>query len=230
MENVTLHWIGDSTVQMNDIRTYPQCGMGQVLNLYLRPEVKIKNYAKNGRSSKSFWDEGLFRFVEENLTSNDILLIQFGHNDEKRQDPSRYTTLPEFEANLLRYAKIAQQCGARPVLVTPLVRRRFENGILCPTHEGYPKTIRDLAQKEKIPLIDLTASSASRLTELGEENSRTLYMNFEAGRYSSAMAGKSDDTHLRYEGAVQFAGLIAKGFFELGSPYKELLLPDLVDI
>ena len=53
----TIFWAGDSTVQYNDILTFPQTGIGQVMNLFLKPEVRVENHAKNGRSTKSFIDE-----------------------------------------------------------------------------------------------------------------------------------------------------------------------------
>ena len=100
-------WIGDSTVQHNRIDTWPQCGMGQVLELYLRPGIPVHNHARNGRSTKSFRKEGLFAPVEAGLRPGDLLLIQFGHNDEKKEDPSRFTSPETYAANLLAYARTA---------------------------------------------------------------------------------------------------------------------------
>ena len=76
-----IFWIGDSTVQFNNISTWPQCGMGQVLDLYVRPGIAVYDHARNGRSTKSFRDEGLWAPVEAALRPGDLLLMQFGHND-----------------------------------------------------------------------------------------------------------------------------------------------------
>ena len=81
-----IFWIGDSTVQFNNISTWPQCGMGQVLDLYVRPGIAVYDHARNGRSTKSFYDEGLWAPVEAALCPGDLLLMQFGHNDEKSED------------------------------------------------------------------------------------------------------------------------------------------------
>ena len=62
-----IFWIGDSTVQFNNIATWPQCGMGQVLDLYVRPGIAVYDHARNGRSTKSFYDEGLWAPVEAAL-------------------------------------------------------------------------------------------------------------------------------------------------------------------
>ena len=155
-----IFWIGDSTVQFNNISTWPQCGMGQVLDLYVRPGIAVYDHARNGRSTKSFYDEGLWAPVEAALCPGDLLLMQFGHNDEKSEDPTRYAAPDQFAANLLAYAHAAQAKGALPVLITPLVRRRFEGGTLVPTHGAYPDAVRLLAAREDLPLIDLSAASA----------------------------------------------------------------------
>ena len=94
-----IFWIGDSTVQFNNISTWPQCGMGQVLDLYVRPGIAVYDHARNGRSTKSFYDEGLWAPVEAALCPGDLLLMQFGHNDEKSEDPTRYAAPDQFAAD-----------------------------------------------------------------------------------------------------------------------------------
>lgn len=229
---MTIHWIGDSTVQYNDIRTWPQCGMGQALELYLQPGVRVANYARNGRSTKSFRDEGLWQPVPGQLQPGDLLLIQFGHNDEKQEDPSRYTTPEEYAANLLTYAEEASHQGAYPVLLTPLTRRQFEGTHLKTTHGAYPAAVRSAARRTGLPCIDLTDTSRRLVQALGDEKSRALYMVLPAGEYPSAPTGKTDNTHLRYAGAVAFAGLVAAGLWHLGGAYQAvcLPLPELYDL
>lgn len=219
-----IHWIGDSTVHFNRIDTWPQCGMGQVLELYLHPGVTVYDHAVNGRSTKSFWDEGRFEPIRQALKPGDFLFIQFGHNDEKDYDPTRYTTLEEFQSNLLRYARLAQAVGALPVLITPVTRRRFDGKTLIHSHGLYPQAARELAQREDLPLIDLTTASWEDVEHLGDQASRAYYMNFGPGLYPNYPDGDSDDTHLRYEGAVHFAGMVADGLGKLGGPYAQLLL------
>lgn len=219
-----IYWIGDSTVQFNRISTYPQCGMGQVLDLYLRPGITVHDHAVNGCSTKSFWDKGFFEPVRRALSPGDILLIQFGHNDQKPDQPEEYAAPADYQRNLLRYARIARRAGALPVLITPLTRRRFEAGALTRSHGVYPDAVRELAAREKLPLIDLTAASRAEVERLGEEASRAYYMYFGPGLYSNFPDGSDDNTHLRYEGAVRFAGMVADGLRALGEPYEWLVL------
>lgn len=218
-----IFWIGDSTVHFNHVDTWPQRGIGQELEAYLRPGVAVYDYAENGRSTKSFWDQGLFEPVQAALKPGDFLFIQFGHNDEKSEDPARYAAPEDYKANLLRYANIARSAGAQPVLITPLTRRRFEGGILTESHGAYPDAMRALAREENIPLIDLTAASRKLVEELGDEKSKELYMNFPAGLYPGYPEGSDDNTHLRQLGAFRFAGLVAGGLKALGGVYAGLL-------
>ena len=121
-----IFWAADSTVQTNDFTTYPQTGIGQVFPLFVKNEYQIVNHAKNGRSTKSFMDEGRLKAIEEKIGAGDFLFIQFGHNDEKSQDPARYTEpFSTFMENLEIFINVARKHGAYPVLITPLERRCF---------------------------------------------------------------------------------------------------------
>ena len=121
-----IFYAGDSTCAHNDITTYPQAGLGQGLELYVKKEIKIHNHAMNGRSTKSFIDEGRLAVIEQEMSEGDFLLIQFGHNDEKEFDKARYTTpFGTYKEYLKIYIDAARKAGAIPVLITPLERRCF---------------------------------------------------------------------------------------------------------
>ena len=70
-----IYLLGDSTCQTNNEDTYPQTGWGQLLNLFVNENYEVVNLAKNGRSTKSFIDEGLFETCKNNLKENDIVII-----------------------------------------------------------------------------------------------------------------------------------------------------------
>ena len=210
---VTVHYIGDSTVARNNIHSYPQTGMSQGLALFLKEAMQIRSYAKNGRSTKSFLDEGRFEPVMDAMQPGDFLFIQFGHNDEK-DDPARHTD-PDttFRENLLRFIRAARERGAKPVLITPIARRLFdEAGRFRPgSHGAYPDAVRRLAGEEQVALVDLTAATEHFLATLGDEPSKPLFM------------WPKDNTHLKPEGAVKMAGLLAEGLQELGGEYAAIL-------
>lgn len=121
-----IFWAGDSTVKQNDFTSYPQCGIGQGFSLFVKKEIIIVNRAENGRSTKSFIDEGRLEFIKENIRKGDFLFIQFGHNDEKKNDPQRYTDpYSDYMVNLEKFVNAARNKGAWPVFITPLERRCF---------------------------------------------------------------------------------------------------------
>ena len=222
-----IYWAGDSTVQTNDITTYPQTGIGQAFSLYIKEGVTISNHAKNGRSTKSFIDEGRLVPIEEQIGEGDFLFIQFGHNDEKIEDPARYTEpFSSYKENLLTFVNVARKKGAYPVLITPLERRCFgvDGVLMAGAHGEYVKAMKQLAMEEKIPLVDLYSMSRDEMNRAGEEKTKQWFMNLEAGEYENYPDGKVDNTHLKHAGAVNFAGLVAKGLKVLGGIYEGVLL------
>jgi lysophospholipase L1-like esterase len=208
-----IYYIGDSTVQFNKIDTYPQTGMSQVLSLFTAEGVTVHPHGKNGRSTKSFLEEGRFESVRENLSEGDFLLIQFGHNDEKA-DPARYTEpYGSYQENLRFFINEARAAGAYPVLITPIARRLFdETGNFLPgSHGEYPEAVRQVGEQEGVPVADLTALTEAFLAELGDEPSKPLFV------------WPKDNTHLKYDGAVKMAELLCRELKKLGSPYADLL-------
>lgn len=208
-----IFYIGDSTVQFNKIDTYPQTGMSQGLTRYTDKSVTVLSYARNGRSTKSFLDEGRFVPVQAEMGQGDYLLIQFGHNDEKA-DPARHTdAYGSFQDNLRFFIREARKAGAYPVLITPIARRLFtEDGTFRPgSHGDYPDAIRQVGAEEQVPVADLTTLTEAYIAELGDEPSKPLYM------------WPKDNTHLKPEGAVRMAGFLAQELQRLGAPYDGLL-------
>lgn len=221
----TIFWAGDSTVKQNSIATYPQTGLGQVFHRYVKnKQVQIENHAENGRSTKSFLAEGRLEAICKRMTAGDFLFIQFGHNDEKQDDPNRYAD-PEtaYPANLEQFVRAAQGRGAIPVIITPLTRwNRNQPGAKC-RHNEWADSCRRTAQRLGVALIDLTRMSEELVDALGEQARREFYMNLPAGVYPAYPDGLQDGTHLQPLGALTFAGLIARGLYELGGVYAALL-------
>lgn len=222
-----IYYAADSTVQFNSYLTYPQTGISQGLRIYIRDDVEIKSYARNGRSTKSFLEEGRFARIEKEMQEGDFLFIQFGHNDEKKADPNRFTE-PDgaFTDNLKYMIRAAKKAGAYPVVISPIYRRHFgEDGkTLDYVHLNYPEYMEKAAKEENVPYIDLCALSRAYLDEIGDEASLELYMHFGPGLYPNFPEGKEDDTHLRYPGAVKYAGMIAEELKKIGGVYADLVL------
>lgn len=222
-----IFYAGDSTCAQNDITTFPQTGLGQGLELYVKKEIKIYNHAMNGRSTKSFMEEGRLAAIEREISEGDFLFIQFGHNDEKEFDKARYTTpFGTFKENLKTFINAARKVGATPVLVTPLERRCFEDAwkLGKGEHGDYVAGMKEVAAEEQVALIDLNTKSRAKMEDAGAVETTKWFMHLAKGEYPSCPEGKIDNTHLKQDGARVFAGLIAEGLQELGGIYADLLV------
>lgn len=212
-EPITLYIIGNSTAANKQPKAFPETGWGMELQPYFDNNVKVDNRALNGRSTKSFLNEKRWEAILTTLKEGDYVLIEFGHNDEKINKPEIGTSLTEFKINLIKYIQETQAKKANPILLTPIARRNFKNGVLADTHKGYPAIVRKLANSLHIPLIDMERKTAKVLVELGDEPSKKLFNYVNSGNVNYPL-GKKDDTHLSPYGAKIVAGLVAEGVKE----------------
>lgn len=208
-ERVTIFMIGDSTMANKPlVPAQPERGWGQLLPLYFKDSVHVENLAVNGRSSKSFRDEGRWQPVMQTIRPGDYVIIQFGHNDEK-SDARRHTDPSgSFKENLERYVREAREKGGKPILATPVVRRAFTNETgLRDTHGEYPAAVRQVAAAQNVPLLDLERRSAELLGKLGPDRSKKLFMWVEAGEFDSIAKAREDNTHFNAYGACRICDL-----------------------
>ncbi|SHN39561.1 glycosyl hydrolase family 28 protein [Chitinophaga sp. CF418] len=204
--------IGDSTMANKPLEDNPERGWGQLFPLFLQKGVTVKNYAVNGRSTKSFINEHRWDSVLAQLKPGDWLIIQFGHNDAKKDDPNRYAAPDgEYRDNLIRFVKEARAKGANPILITPVQRRKFdEKGTFVDQHGEYPRVVREVAASNKVPLIDLHKSSEALLVQHGVQGSEKLFKTTGPGHYTTLPNGVTDNTHFNTYGATLVAGLVAR--------------------
>lgn len=209
-----LYIIGDSTAANKDPKAFPETGWGMALQSFFKTDVTIDNRALNGRSTKSFRAEKHWDPILVQLNPGDYVFIEFGHNDEKIDKPTVGVSLADFKTNLVNYVKETRSKKALPVLLTPISRRSFKNGVLIDSHGDYPRITRQVADSLGVPLIDMLVKTESLLTRLGEEPSIKLFNYVDSGNVNYPN-GKQDNTHLSPEGAKQVAGLVVKGIKEL---------------
>lgn len=207
---INIFLIGDSTMADKPYQNgNPEKGWGQVFPLYFQEDVKIENHAVNGRSTKSFIDEGRWQAVMDKLQAGDYIFIQFGHNDAKQEDHSRYAEAQtDYRKNLEKFIAEARSKGAIPVVATPIVRRKFEEGKLIETHGEYPAVVREVARQHQVPLIDLQQRTSELLQSFGEERSKLLFLHIQPFEYESLPEGKTDNTHLSAYGAFKVSDLV----------------------
>jgi len=210
-DKLTIWLIGDSTISIKERKNYPETGWGMPFVNFFDSTVVVDNRAKNGRSTRTFLQGGLWKPVVENLKKGDYVLIQFGHNDEVNTKAS-YTTEQEFITNLKLYIRESRSKGALPVLITPAARRSFdENGKVLGTHDVYAALVRKTAAEENTPLIDLDQASQALLQQFGVVGSKYLYNHLAAGEHPNYPDGREDNTHFNEYGARKMAELVLEG-------------------
>jgi lysophospholipase L1-like esterase len=193
--------VGDSTVNAEG-------GWGKGFCAIVTPNVSCVNEALNGRSSKSFIDEGAWKKALDD--HGDYYLIQFGHNDMKGKGPERETD-PEttYAAHIRRYIRDARAIGAVPVVVTSLSRRNFKNGVLVQDLQDYSAAARRVGMEENVTVIDLNAMSVKLLEEMtqtqADEFNATGHEDQRAENKKSAV----DRTHLNAKGQALFGRMVA---------------------
>lgn len=221
-----LHLVGDSTMANKPVDTpNPEHGWGQLLPQFFQDPSMVVNHAVNGRSTKSFLDEGRWQQVVDALQPGDWVIIQFGHNDEKTEDPKRYAA-PHgaYQENLRRFVRDVRAKGANPVLATPTVRRSWDGaGHLCDTHGEYPEAMREVATQEKVPLLELNTLTAALVAGHGVEGSKKLFLWIPAGAYQRKPEGWKDDTHFSAYGAERVAALAVQEMLRLQLPLVQWL-------
>lgn len=158
-----VYLIGDSTIAIKETRAYPETGWGMPFANFFDSTVVVDNRAKNGRSTRTFIEEGLWKPVVDVLQPGDYVFIQFGHNDEVETKKS-FSTKEQFTSNLTRYIAETRSKGATPLLLTPVARRKFDStGKIEGTHNVYSNLVRDVAKGQGVALIDLDAQSQQLL-------------------------------------------------------------------
>jgi DNA sulfur modification protein DndE len=224
---VQVFMIGDSTMADKPLAGNPERGWGQLFPRFFTKEISIRNYAVNGRSTKSFIHEGRWDTVLKYLRPGDYVFIQFGHNDEKINDTNRYAA-PHglYKQNLEKFVRESRAKGAYPILVTPVMRRKFdEQGKFVDQHGDYPDVVREVANALQVPLIDLHHSSQRLIESQGVEGSKKLFLWIDSNHYAANPAGRKDDTHFSEYGAASMASLVCAEMKEKKMPLARYLLP-----
>ena len=210
---ITIFTIGDSTCANKPLDNERlERGWGQALSGFFDSKsVVVDNHALNGRSSLSFRNEGHWQKVYERIRPGDYVFIQFGHNDQKTKADRHTKPGSSYDDQLRQYIRETREKGGFPVLLTSIVRRKFdEQGKLIDTHGDYIQAVRNVAEEMNVPLIDHNQSSAALVEGMGPDASKALFMWVEPGTNAADPKGKQDDTHLRAKGARAMVRLVVE--------------------
>lgn len=222
-----IHLVGDSTMAAKERKApNPEHGWGEWLPRYFREPAIVVNHAANGRSTKSFREEGRWQKVQAELRAGDWVIVQFGHNDAKADDPARFTEpRGEFAANLRRFIAEIRAAGAHPVLATPVARRVWDEQKrnVLNTHGDYVPAAREVAAAENVPLLELFELTRALEEGHGVEGSKRLHLWIGPGIYERKPAGWRDNTHYSAYGADRVAALAVQEIIRLQLPMAQLL-------
>ena len=220
-KKITIWMCGDSTMSIKEKRAYPETGWGMPFAYFWDSTVSVENLAKNGRSTSSFRNEGLWKKVFDGAIEGDYAFIQFGHNDEVPTKKT-YTSEAEFKSNLKQYVSEARSRKSTPILLTPMARRKFDqNGKIEGTHDVYSQLVRDVAKEEKVILFDMDKTTQQLYQQFGVENSKLLFLQLKPGEHPNYPDGKEDNTHFSELGARLIAQLVLAEI--------KALIPDLAN-
>ncbi len=241
----TVYLIGDSTMAnyannydpgKDYMKTrYPVTGWGQVFQQFLVSDslVKVKSIiktnsafvddrARGGRSTRTFFQEGRWRSVYESLKKDDVVIMQFGHNDGAETMTERYVTIEGYKEFLRLFVSQTREKGAVPIILTPVARNYpWKEGKLQNVHGEYDQAPKDVAKELSVMIIDLNRKSMDFFTKKGEGYaSENYFMNVPAGVYEAFPNGQKDNTHFQTKGAIEVARLVFEGMKELNSNFK----------
>lgn len=232
---ITIFMIGDSTMANKPIKNGNlERGWGMALQCYFDEGIIVDNHAVNGRSSKSFIDEGRWKVVVDKIKPGDYVFIQFGHNDEKPKADRHTDPGSTFDDNLRKFIRETREKGGIPVLFNSVVRRNFlksapdndddealrnttgptkiqsneEGDILVDTHGDYVVAPRNVAKEMDVPFVDANKITHDLEQGLGKEKSKKLHMWFLPGEEPSVPKGRQDNTHYNVYGAHVVARLL----------------------
>jgi len=237
---ITIFMIGDSTMANKNINHgNKERGWGMALQCYFNDSIRVDNHAVNGRSSKSFINEGRWDSVLSAIEPGDYVVIQFGHNDEKPKADRHTDPGSTFDYNLRKFIRETRERGGIPILMNCVVRRNFfkqvpkndddeklrlttndnasqkanaqkeEGDTLVDTHGLYIQAPRDVAKEMRCYFVDANKLTHDLEQGMGKDDSKKLHMWFLPGQEPSIPKGRQDNTHYNIYGAHVVAKMLA---------------------
>lgn len=219
---------GDSTMANKKPEKFPETGWGMKIPQFFNENTRFENHAKNGRSTRTFIEEGRWDSLISKLKADDIVFIQFGHNDQSKHKVDRYTSPKDYYRNLCRFVDDVHVKEAIPILFTPVMRRRFnKNSVFYDVHGEYPDLVRAVAEEKGVALIDMHKLSEKLLVDYGEQESKKIFLQGAPGELKNYPNGIEDNTHFNERGATETAMLVVRAIKESGISLKKRIKKDV---
>ena len=222
----TVFLCGNSTVV--DQEDEPWASWGQMITRWFGPQVAIANFAESGLSCTTFLAQLRLDKILSKLKKDDYVIVEFGHNDEKEKkagDGAWYS----YSRNLKIFVDRVRAAGGHIIFCTPTARRFFKDGHIENTHGDYPAAMKMVAEREQVPVIDLTQMSTVFYETLGEEGSKRALVHYPANTFANQEKPLADNTHFNPYGAWEIAKMVVMGLKQIQSPLANCLRADWQD-
>ena len=221
----TIYLCGNSTVV--DQNSEPWASWGQMITRWFGPEVAISNHAESGLTARTFIGSGRLDKILTTLKAGDYVFVEFGHNDEKEKRPGDGAWY-HYVYNLKIFVDQVRAKGAEIVFCTPTQRRAFDDDhkTIKNTHGDFPAAMKSVAEREKVPVIDLNQMTKTFFETLGFEDSKRALVHYPKELYGRDLA---DNTHFNPYGAYEVAKCVVMGMKQLQLPIVRFLRPEWQD-
>ena len=221
----TIYLCGNSTVV--DQNNEPWASWGQMITRWFGPEVAVSNHAESGLTARTFIAGGRLDKILTTLHKGDLLIAEFGHNDEKEKRPGDGAWY-HYVYNLKIFVDQVRSKGADIVFCTPTQRRAFDKDgkTIMNTHGEFPAAMMSVAEREKVPVIDLNKMTKQFFETLGYEDSKRALVHYPKELYGRELA---DNTHFNPYGAYEVAKCVVMGMKQLQLPVVKYLRPEWQD-
>lgn len=198
--------MGDSTVtDQGAISPYAPgatyCGWGQLMPQHVGKNACVGNFARSGRTVETIRTDGLYDLLLSQLQPGDTVLMQFGHNDQKRP---HLTAEGGYAQALERFIREIRQAGGKPVVVTPLARNSWrDEHAYFDLLADFARAAKDAAGRMGAHIIDLHGFMVECLQTTGRDAAKAYFH-------------QGDYTHTNDFGASLAANFVAGALDRLG--------------
>ena len=224
----TIYLCGNSTVV--DQNDEPWASWGQMITRWFGPEVAVSNHAESGLTCRTFIASFRLDKILSTLKAGDYVFVEFGHNDEKEHQPGDGAWY-HYQYQLKIFVDQVRAKGAEIVFLTPTQRRAFDDDrkTLKNTHGDFPAAMKEVAERERVPLIDLNAMTKTFFETLGFEDSKRALVHYPANTFPDQPKELADNTHFNPYGAYEVAKCVVMGMKQLNLPLVQYLRPEWQD-
>ena len=224
----TIYLCGNSPVV--DQNNEPWASWGQMITRWFDQGVAISNHAESGLTARTFIAGGRLDKILSTLKAGDIVVAEFGHNDEKERRPGDGAWY-HYQYQLKIFVDQVRSKGADIIFCTPTQRRMFDDDkkTIKNTHGDFPAAMKEVAEREHVPVIDLNQMTKTLFETLGFEGSKRALVHYPANTFPGQEQALADNTHFNPYGAYEVAKCVVMGMKQLQLPVLSHLRSDWCD-